>query len=222
MNLRQFASKKTKIYLPSLWEMLAIPPKTKVWKKAGIVFIHIPKCAGTTINYALYGGFVGHYTASQIERRAPTLFHNLPSFAITRNPWERLYSSYLFAKQGGTALVPSSFEIIDYQREFATFEAFVTQWLPERKLMFEDPVFHPQLPYVTNSAGDPIVSHLGSVNKLDETYDFIESRIGKKIDAAPLNRVGGVKDYRSNYTYKMQGIFYKKYKSDFDFLVSDF
>ena len=44
--------------------------RTPLWLKAGIVFIHIPKAAGTAINEALYGQFMGHVRAADIERWA--------------------------------------------------------------------------------------------------------------------------------------------------------
>ncbi|GAH07415.1 unnamed protein product, partial [marine sediment metagenome] len=63
---------------------------------------HIPRNGGTSINNALYGRFMGHYTARDVRFWAPDLFGRLPSFAVTRNPWARLLSAYRFAeKQSG-------------------------------------------------------------------------------------------------------------------------
>lgn len=67
-----------------------------------LLFIHIPKCAGTTINTSLFsclGG--GHLRA--IEYRAMlgrTQFNNLHKFTVIRDPWERLYSAYRHLRGG--------------------------------------------------------------------------------------------------------------------------
>ncbi len=52
--------------------------RTPRWRKAGAIFIHIPKNGGTSINVALYAMFMGHYTASEVRQFAPRTFKDLP------------------------------------------------------------------------------------------------------------------------------------------------
>jgi len=67
--------------------------------KAKIVFIHIPKCAGTSINKALdlkvHDGS-GHAYAWE---HAAYINQGYYSFTVIRNPWERIVSLYTYFKQ---------------------------------------------------------------------------------------------------------------------------
>jgi hypothetical protein len=45
-----------------------------IWSKRGVIFVHVPKAAGTSIANALYGRSAGQMTAVQIKRYCPDLF----------------------------------------------------------------------------------------------------------------------------------------------------
>ena len=70
-------------------------------RNRGILFIHIPKNAGTSISHALYGLEVGHHPISWYRERFPHTMSQLPSFAIIRDPVTRFLSAFLFLKNGG-------------------------------------------------------------------------------------------------------------------------
>ena len=65
------------------------------------IFIHIPKTAGISIINAIYGdvSLSGHRSYYFNTVALDIQFRNTYfSFAFVRNPFERLYSSYLFLK----------------------------------------------------------------------------------------------------------------------------
>lgn len=66
--------------------------------KDGILFIHIPKNAGTSVANALEFKSTSHITASEILYQNPALLKNSFSFCIVRNPFERFLSLYYYAK----------------------------------------------------------------------------------------------------------------------------
>jgi len=105
-----------------------------IWLRAGIVFVHIPKAAGTSISEALYGRFVGHVRAADVVQWGPSRLKALPRFAITRNPWDRLVSAYRFVTRGGGvggAHAGRVWRAEQYRiSEFQSFDRFVTDGSP--------------------------------------------------------------------------------------------
>ena len=89
-----------------------------VFTRIGAIFIHVPKNAGTTIEFILENRFKNtndeagnekdllqprsqHFTASEFQRQWPTKFALLPSFAILRDPVDRFISAFNYVSNGG-------------------------------------------------------------------------------------------------------------------------
>jgi hypothetical protein len=70
-------------------------------RSRGILFIHIPKNAGTSISHALYGMEIGHHPVDWYLDRFPHSMRNITSFAVIRDPVTRFLSAFLFLKNGG-------------------------------------------------------------------------------------------------------------------------
>ena len=75
------------------WREINIYRRYISWKKAKCIFVHVPKAAGTSINYALYGRTLGHYTIEEIQSRFPKLVERLFVFSFVRHPYARLVSA---------------------------------------------------------------------------------------------------------------------------------
>jgi hypothetical protein len=175
-----------------------------IWLRAGIVFIHIPKTAGTAINEALYGRFMGHVRASDIERSGSPALKALPRFAITRNPWDRLVSAWRFVRRGGGIGGWHAGRVRHAERyrvpEFEAFDRFVREWLAVRDVRRLDFVFQPQSPFVCDDSGKLLVDHLGRFEELDATYAFLQERKPELPPLGESNRSGAPVDYRSFYS----------------------
>jgi hypothetical protein len=199
--------------------------RAPVWRQAGIVFVHVPKAAGTSINLALYGQTMGHARARDIRRWAPEDVNALPSFAVTRNPWDRLVSAYRFAVRGGGSggafeagvWRPERFAI----PEFETFERFVTEWLV-RKHMWLDPIFQPQSTWICSRAGEILVDHVGRVEDLEPTIRFLGRTMGRVPQIAEGNRSGTRVDYRSFYTAALRRTVGEIYSKDVQAFAYEF
>jgi hypothetical protein len=63
--------------------------------RTGAAFIHIPKCAGTSVSCTLYGSLgAGHMAVRDLQLLLPRrIFKGLFVFTFVRNPWDRLYSA---------------------------------------------------------------------------------------------------------------------------------
>ncbi|MEL6645848.1 MAG: sulfotransferase family 2 domain-containing protein [Pseudomonadota bacterium] len=77
------------------------PHLEAVYLKRGVILIHIPKNAGTSVEEAIYGYRVRHRTWSDIRRTCPTAWATLPKIAIVRDPVDRFLSAYDYLRAGG-------------------------------------------------------------------------------------------------------------------------
>lgn len=192
-------------HLPSgLRRAVIVRRRSPLWLKAGIVFIHVPKAAGTSFNEALYGRLMGHIRASDIERWGSAKLKSLPSFAITRNPWDRLLSAYRFVRRGGGLGGANAGGVWRAERyrvpEFETFERFVFEWLAPRDLLKLDYVFQPQSLFVCDVSGKVVVDHLGRFENLRPTHAFLREKTPQIREIPGSNKSGDHVDYRSFYT----------------------
>lgn len=206
-------------HLPiSLRNAILVRRRTPVWLRAGIVFVHVPRVAGTSMNHALYGRFMGHASACDIRRWGSAALNVLPSFAITRNPWERLVSAYRFAKRGGGvggAFEAGIFSPQRYQgKEFDTFEVFVKEWLLRQDRAKLDGVFQAQSFFVAGPEGELLVDHIGRLDRLEETIDFVQAILGKPLEVSQGNLSGEHVQFRKYYTPELVDLVGDFYRED--------
>lgn len=185
------------------------------WKKNKCVFIHVPKVAGTSINHAIYGKTLGHYSAIEIQSKFPKLFSDSFSFSLVRNPWDRLLSAYRFAKKGRTETMgmknPKQYQI----PEFDSFESFVLKWLAHKNVDELDFVFQTQSHFLVGVNGKPLPDYIGKLEDMDESISYIESRINRKLNIPHANKVEKKGSYRDYYiSQKMIDVVHEKYHSD--------
>jgi len=199
---------------------ILVKRRSRQWLRGGIVFVHIPKAAGTSINEALFGRFMGHARASDVEKWGSPELKALPSFAVTRNPWDRLVSAYRFAKRGrgvGGARQAWVWRPEQYRiPEFETFERFVGEWLVKRDVWRLDPMFRPQSEFVCDESGNLLVDHLGKLEDLQPTLDFVATTIARSLCIKEANRSGERVDYRDFYTPELINLVGNVYRADVD------
>lgn len=194
------------------------------WTEAGVIFVHVPKNGGTSINTALYGRFMGHYRVRDIEFFRPDLMGKLPSFAVTRNPWARTYSAWNFARKG-TAMKDGA-QIRNPARyqtsEFESFERFVLEWLPRRDLSREDYVFRPQSQFLIDRCGALGVEHLGRIEDATSYLSWLEHKLGRKVEIGHLNSAAVPFAYRKAYSTEMKDVVARCYSADLGKITYDF
>lgn len=192
--------------------------RAAVWQKAGLIFLHVPKNGGTSINDALYRRFMGHFRVCDIERMRPDLLRTLPSLAVTRNPWARAYSAWNFARKG--AAMAHGAQIRHAERynggDFSTFERFVLEWLPRRDLDQGDYVFRPQSQFLLNGQGNIGVRHVGRIEEPSTYLQFLEDSLGRKIEIGHLNRTADPLRYREAFTPEMRDTIARCYAADLE------
>jgi Sulfotransferase family len=205
---------------------LLVRRRARYWLEAGIVFIHVPKAAGTSFNEALYGRFMGHPRASDLRRWAPAAVNALPVFSVTRNPWDRLLSAYRFAKAGGG--IGETYRAGMWRPHlyrgpaFESFERFVDEWLAPRDVTRLGGVFQPQGLFLCDRQGRLLVDHAGRLDDLGPTYAFIEAHVGPIAPLARANRSGETIDYRDHYSPRLAQRVGDIYRDDVERFGYDF
>jgi len=63
-----------------------------------IIFIHVPKAAGTSITETLRMDDAGHHPAQYYGLKYPSQWKRYNKFTVVRNPWDRMVSNYEYAR----------------------------------------------------------------------------------------------------------------------------
>jgi len=64
------------------------------FRRDGVIFIHVPKCAGSAFLDAYLGWQTGHPTAAEYRDADPGFFDSAYVFTFVRHPLERFVSAY--------------------------------------------------------------------------------------------------------------------------------
>lgn len=150
-------------------------------RKAGTLFIHVPKNGGTSLCTQLYGCSMMHQTIRYYRRVTPDLYRNLTSFAIWRDPVERFVSAWAFARKGGTATVKIHPSVNNLYRSFHTLDDAISYVENQSSPYAVDHVFRPQSWYVCEKDGTLAVDTLFPMEKISQLPDLLPVMNGQII-----------------------------------------
>ncbi len=177
------------------------------------LFIHIPKCAGVSVNRTLYGNLAGghrtfeHYLGAFEPRNVLGYF----KFTIVRNPWDRLVSAYHFLRDGGFSEKDSMLAESELGG-FSDFDAFVRGWL-SRENVWKFPHFKPQHHFILERRHKIKLDYIGLFENLDADFAHIAQRIGINRRLAGSNR-SSHQDYRDYYSEETRALVARVYRED--------
>lgn len=181
--------------------------------KTQSIFVHIPKCAGISVNHALYGNLAGgHKTLDQYLRIfEPKLVLSYFKFSIVRNPWDRLVSAYHFLQKGGANQQDRDWfqhNLADYPH----FKSFVHGWL-NGKNAHSWYHFRPQTDFLLDSSGKVSLDFIGHFENLQNDFDYIAKRLGKQVRLPDSNK-SRHGDYQAYYDDETRNIVAQVYSRD--------
>lgn len=184
--------------------------------KKQVIFIHIPKAAGISINKALFGNFGGghlsfrHYQLIFSKKQ----FDKFYKFTIVRNPYDRLLSAYYFLKKGGMNEKDKIFAK-NHIDNYKNFEDFILNWLNEDNI-YKDIHFYPQAYFICDSKRNIAVNHWGYYENIEEEIKMISTQLNLNIKLKKFNKTDHKKiGYRKYYNTEMRRIVERVYKTDF-------
>ncbi len=179
------------------------------------IFVHIPKCAGSSINQQLKLeslGFSGHAPASHHSEHKDYF-----SFTFVRNPYDRVASAYKYfqkLKQGHRWYKRNS--IISDAANEMDFNEFVNHIPDFMKLMkreegsFESGIHFKPYNYFLDSS----IDFLGKFENIQQDYAFILAKL--KLPNANLRKVNSTNNlnYRQLYIEDSKRVVYNIYQED--------
>ena len=182
------------------------------------IFIHIPKAAGSSIKNELYDSPYGgsHASAQEFRILFPKEYKSYYKFAIVRNPWDRLVSTYNYFLRGGNG---SSLDrkVEQKLKSLKNFEGFC-QYLnksfsPKKKLLPILPHFLPQAFFVTDRYNKSIVDTVLRYENIQEDFESINKGAFEGIQLSKL-RATKHDCYRSYYTEETKELIATVYSKD--------
>lgn len=188
------------------------------------IFVHIPKAAGISVGYALFGRHTGnHATVADYQlafsRRE---FESFFTFTFVRNPWDRLLSAYHFLKNGGRNEEDRRWADA-HLAVYANFEAFVHGWV-NRENINSALHFIPQYRFITlPGRPGPQVDFVGCVETIEADFTRVRERVGSGAALTCDNKTAGrMGDFRSYYDDRTREIVAGVYREDIELLGYDF
>lgn len=189
-------------------------------KKA--IFVHIPKCAGISVNKALFGNLAGGHTTLEqyLNIYEPKNVLSYFKFTIVRNPWDRVVSAYHFLKQGGLNNNDREF----YKNElvnFDSFDDFVKNWLvyPENLKKYHH--FQTQSHYILDKYNKVKLDFIGYLENIDKDFEYICNKMNIEV-TLPNSNKSNRNNYQDYYSDETRAIVAEVYKQDIELLGYDF
>lgn len=183
--------------------------------KYKLIFIHIPKNAGTAITNTLEMSDIGHHGWRYYKSRYPQKWGTYTKISVVRNPWDRVVSCYEYAKMEdsywhSTNSKARAGKHLDYDLlKDSSFENClgILKNTPQ-KLRHQG--WSNQSNYIYN--GDKLmVDYVLDVNEIDNKLSEI---LNQKINIPKIN-VSNQNNYKDYYSdKKMVNIVSDRYKTD--------
>jgi hypothetical protein len=129
-------------------------------RQRNLIFVHVPRVAGTSIVRSLYGGgCIHHHSMRYYQALDPVFVRNADSFALLRDPFDRFVSAFAFVRGGGTSICRLSDVFVRQTEHVRTVDDYLA-FLEGRGPLDLDFVMRPQSWFVCDGAGTPLVKSL--------------------------------------------------------------
>lgn len=155
------------------------------FRKLGCLFIHVPKCAGSSLCAALFGsGRPGHLPLYWYEQQFPEEYANSFKFSFVRDPLERAYSAYAYLR--GNPLAKRDMAAHRLVSQYRDFDDFVGRWLSAENL-HKQLHFVPQSDFLCDSLGHLALDFIGRQEHLEEDFRMLRARLNLDVQLPHLN-----------------------------------
>lgn len=144
-----------------------------------LIFLHIPKNAGTAITDAEGMDFthIGHHFPDFYRKNFPYEWENYIKFAVVRNPWDRVVSNYEYGRMAEShwhsVSGKSQYGVHpDYQHlSNLTFKETLRIFKDKRDFL-KHQGWESQHPYIYDNNGNLLLEHVFKLDELGDNYEF--------------------------------------------------
>lgn len=184
-----------------------------------IVFVHVPKTGGASIlQLCLRHGIriIDHdlRNPNYISlTRYRSLNPNIYSFAIVRNPWDRVVSSYHYLRKGGI----KGEDMLDADRfvnQYRNFTQFVLNAFEAREIL-DQIHFRPQYKWISDERG-VIVDMVGRFERLQTSFSKWCKTIGLPNYKLPHVNRSAHRSYKEYFNEQTIEVIRKNYRKDIE------
>jgi hypothetical protein len=169
----------------------------------GLIFVHVPKCAGTSFLESLFGQQtgLGHKTARQYLR----IYGFSPyiasyKFGFVRNPYDRLVSAFEYLRKGGNNSSDREFSN-RHMKHFKGFDDFILEGLSKSGEIRNHLHFKKQSHFLCID-GAVAVDFVGRFENIEEDFAYLSRQFGKHKDLSPSNASRKDQTYEHYYANK--------------------
>ena len=189
------------------------------------IFIHVPKCAGTSVKSVLrqwgfrlilldvqvddiHSGFYKRGTAARMHRHIdPDQWGRSFKFAVCRNPYDRLFSGWNYAREKVRLAVPFDY----FVRHLTTYRGYWIDWhcvMPQLQHLLIDGTF--------------VADHICRFEHLDDDFKVVRQRLGKPDLRLPRLNQSSHGPYQAHFTKELQDITFEMFAADFEYFGYDY
>lgn len=179
------------------------------------IFIHINKTGGSSIEKALNLPFEHKTALQKINEIGEKRFKAKFSFAVIRNPFDRLVSQYFYRLQKNQALPPEK------KKPLGIKPIEFKEWVRETHVEYNSfyrhnpSMFQPQYVWITNKDGEVVIDFICRFENLSHEIDQVSKIIGRDINLPHLKK-SKRKDYREYYDSETIEIVNSYYEKDLE------
>ena len=188
-----------------------------------VIFVHIPKSAGTSIHKSFFGrlsGF-GHSPAQRYIKIYGLIdYYASFRFAFVRNPFDRVVSTYKYLSQGGNNSNDKIF-FEKYMSKYDSFDDFILNGLKHSKVIQNQIHFRTQCSFIFEK-NRCLVNFIGRFENIESDYKYLSNIIGTDSPLMFTNKSNTTSSYTDYYqNKKVIEVIKNIYKCDFEKLGYD-
>jgi hypothetical protein len=179
---------------------------------AKFIFIHINKTAGTSIQRALNIRHEHKTAREKIEEIGRKRWENKFSFAVIRNPWDKVVSHYHYrVKSNQTGLKTNPVEFKDWVKlTYGNQDPFY----------YNNPkMFMPQTDWIADRDGQILVDFICRFEKLEQDFECVCKKLGKTAELSHFKTTkhSHYRDYYNQETREIVSSWFEKDIRNFDY-----